>query len=107
MVTQDDPIQWALALPGVEEKPHFNIPSFRANGKVFTTLWEKENRAMLKLSLIDQDVFCAFGSNVFFPVPEGWGKQGATFVQLDLVRPDMFRDALNQAYEWVTVKKIR
>lgn len=96
--------QLALSLPGVEEKDHFGKPSFRFKNKIFATLWLEEKRAMLKLSLIDQSVFCAYGSNVFFPVPGGWGRQGATFADLGSVRKDMFTDALNTAYEGVALK---
>jgi len=59
---------------------------------------------MLKLSLIDQSVFCAFDNQVFYPVPNAWGKQGATFVELRLVREDMFTDSLNCAYQALAEK---
>ncbi len=61
---------------------------------------------MLKLSLIDQSVFCAYeNSTVFFPVPGGWGKKGATFVDLGKVRKDMLQDALTTAYNELITKK--
>ena len=60
---------------------------------------------MLKLSLIDQSVFCSFDDAVFFPVPGGWGKQGATFVDLKKVRKDMFKDALSTAYNGMIKKQ--
>ena len=89
----------ALSFPDAEEKPHFHLASFRVKKKIFATLWEKENRAMLKLSLTDQSVFCTYDTNIFFPVPGAWGKQGATFVNLGKVRKDMFTDALQCAYQ--------
>ena len=95
----------AMSFPGVEEKDHWGKPSFRFKEKIFATLWVGENRAMLKLSLINQSVFCAFDNAVFFPVPGGWGKQGATFVDLKSVRKNMFKDALSTAYEGVSAKK--
>lgn len=95
----------ALAFPGTEELPHFDLTSFRFKKKVFATFWQKENRAMLKLSLIDQSVFCSYNNTIFFPVPGGWGKQGATFVELKKVRKDMFIDALTTAYNNVASKK--
>lgn len=94
----------ALALPDVTEGPHFEITSFRYKKKIFATLWEKENRAMLKLPLVVQSVFCSYKEGVFFPVPNAWGKQGATFVQLEKVRKDMFKDALVIAYKSVSEK---
>ncbi len=106
MITQQTYRNLALALPDVTELPHFDKQSFRWHDKIFATLWVKENLAMLKLSLIDQSVFCAFDNGlVFYPVPGGWGKQGATFVELVLVREDMFIDALNCAYYNLTSKK--
>ena len=95
----------ALSFPDTEELPHFHLQSFRVRKKIFATLWRKENRAMLKLSLVDQSVFCAFDKAVFFPVPGAWGKQGATFVELKKVRKDMFKDALTTAYNGVVQKK--
>ncbi len=99
--------QLALALKDAEGLQHFDKPSFRLKGKIFATLWEAENRAMLKLSLIDQSVFCSYGDAVFFPVPGGWGRQGATFVDLKKVRKDMLKDALDVAYRGVIAPKLK
>lgn len=95
----------ALSLPGTEELPHFHLTSFRIKKKIFATLGEKENRAMLKLSIIDQSVFCSYDETIFFPVPGTWGKQGATFVNLTKVRKAMFKDALQCAWQLITEKK--
>jgi hypothetical protein len=95
----------ALSLADVEELPHFNIPSFRYKGKIFATYWVKENRAMVKLSLEDQSVFCGFDKTIFFPVDGAWGKQGATLIELKKVRRDMFKDALTLAYKGVAQEK--
>jgi len=104
MVSQETYRKLALSLPEVTEAPHFDKQSFRWRNKIFATLWIKENCAMLKLSLVDQSVFCAFNSQVFYPVPNAWGKQGCTFVALNSVREDMFTDALNCAYHVLTKK---
>lgn len=98
-MTTDQYRHLALSFHGVEEVPHFDHPSFRYKGKIFATLWEKENRAMLKLSPEDQSVFCAYDKQTFFPVAGSWGKKGATFVELSGVREDMFMDALATAYD--------
>jgi len=97
--------QMALSLPGVVEKDHFGIPSFRVNNRIFATLWVKENRMMAKLSPIDQSVFYSFDPAIFYPVPNKWGLKGATFVELDRVRQDMLADVLNIAYQAVMAKK--
>jgi hypothetical protein len=90
--------QLALSFPGAAELPHFELISFRLKKKIFATFHPKTNRAMLKLPLTEQSVFCAFGKNIFFPVPGFWGQKGSTFVDLSKVRKDIFTDALTVAY---------
>jgi len=105
MVDIETARQMAMALPGTIEKDHFGIPSFRANNKIFSTLWIKENRMMVKLPPIDQSAFHTFDASVFYPVPNKWGHKGATFVELGKVDPGMLQDALSQAWRAVTSKK--
>ena len=97
--------EMALSFSGAEEKPHFDLPSFRRNNKIFATLWQKENRAMLKLPLVDQSVFCSYDNSIFFPVPGGWGRQGATFVDLKKVKKSILKEALTIAFDSITKKK--
>ncbi|MDP9047398.1 MAG: MmcQ/YjbR family DNA-binding protein [Bacteroidota bacterium] len=96
--------QIAMALPGTEEKDHFGMPSFRVSNKIFSTLWVKENRMMVKLSPIEQSVFNTFDAAIFYPVPNKWGLKGATFVELSKVRRDMLKDALSLAWQALAPK---
>jgi len=89
--------QLALSFPGATEQPHFERTAFKVK-KIFATLDVKRNLACLMLSEIDQSVFCAFDESIMYPVPNKWGKQGATYVELKMVRKSMLKDALNQAY---------
>lgn len=95
----------AMSFPNVAEEPHFEKTSFRINKKIFATFDAKNNRAALKLKEIDQSIFCASIDMIFYPIPNKWGKQGWTFVELSKVRPEMFEDALKQSYENVITKK--
>jgi hypothetical protein len=97
--------QLALSFPDAVELPHFDLTSFRAKKKIFATYHQKTNRAMLKLPLVDQSVFCSYDSAVFFPVPGSWGKGGATFVELGKVKKNIFKDALKVAYNSAIKKK--
>jgi YjbR protein len=97
--------QMALSFPGAVELPHFDLVSFRVKKKIFATYHPKANRAMLKLPLVDQSVFCSYDNTVFFPVPGSWGKNGATFVELKKVKKSIFKDALTIAYTLVANKK--
>jgi len=105
MVTVAEVKSFALAFENAAELPHFEVTSFRINKKIFATLNIKENRACLKLSLIDQDVFSTTNANIIFPVPNAWGKQGWTLVDLKKVRKSVFKDALSCAFENVNPPK--
>ena len=107
MVDLEAARQLALSFPGTVEKDHFGIPSFRANDRLFATLWIHHNRMMVKLSAIDQSVFHSFDPATFYPVPNKFGHKGATFVELATVRPEMLQDALNISYQSVMEKKRR
>jgi hypothetical protein len=98
----------ALSFPDTVELPHFEKTSFTVGKKIFATLSTETNLAVIKLSEIDQSVFCAFDKEVIYPVENKWGKQGWTVINLDKVRKNMLRDALSTAYQEVTkTKKIK
>jgi len=105
MVELETARQLALSFPGTVEKDHFGIPSFRANDRIFATLWIHHNRMMVKLPPIDQSVFHSFDPAIFYPVPNKFGHKGATFVELEMVRPEMLQDALNISYQAVMDRK--
>jgi hypothetical protein len=86
--------QIAMSLVETEEKDHFGMPSFRVNNKIFSTLWIKDHKMMVKLTPIDQSVFSSFDSTIFYPVPNKWGLAG-----------DMLEDVLTLAWELANVKK--
>ncbi|HKR05054.1 MAG TPA: MmcQ/YjbR family DNA-binding protein [Bacteroidia bacterium] len=106
MVTTEEARKLALSFPEVVELPHFERTSFRVNKKIFATMAEKEKLVMVKLSLIDQSAFCAFDKTIIYPVPGGWGKQGATYIELKKIRKSVLKDALITAYYGVAPKKI-
>jgi len=91
--------KYALSLPEAEEKSHFEIPDFRVKNKIFASLHVDKNIMMVKLSLVDQSVFCSFDKEVIYPVPGGWGRQGSTFVNLKKVKKSMLLDALTTAWK--------
>ena len=96
---------FATALPEVEEKSHFNQPDFRVKGKIFAVLHPERNEIMVKLSIIDQSVFCAIDNNVIYPVPGGWGRKGATLINLEKIKRSIFLDALTTA--WKTTAPVK
>jgi len=106
MVSLDEAIKSALALPEVEEKSHFDKPDFRVKNKIFAVIHKDKGCMMVKLSVIDQSVFCAFDETIIYPVPGGWGRKGATMINLKKVRKVMFLDALTIAWKTVAPSKL-
>jgi predicted DNA-binding protein (MmcQ/YjbR family) len=96
----------ALAMEGVDEKPHFEKTSFRVGNRIFATVDAKEGTVVLKLSEIDQSVFSNGKNSAFYPVPGPWGRKGWTIVELKKVRKNMFADALSTAYCTVAPVKL-
>jgi hypothetical protein len=106
MISIEHVRKMALSLPETEEKPHFHLTSFRVKNKIFATIHADKNYVMVKLSAIDQSVFCAYNNEVIFPVPGGWGKQGATFINLKKVKKSMLLDALTTAWKTTAPPKL-
>lgn len=98
--------QTALSFPEANEQPHFEKASFRVNKKIFATLDVKKQQACIKLSEAEQDVFCLFDDAVIFPVPNKWGKQGWTIINLESVPNQMLTEALTAAYCHVAPPKL-
>jgi hypothetical protein len=96
----------AIKYPEVLELSHIEKISFRIKSKIFLTINPPYNRACVKLSPMDQDVFCSFNKEVIYPVPNAWGKNGWTLINLKKVRKTMFKDILNSSFVNVAPKKI-
>ena len=105
MVTINTFKQLALSFAGVEEQPHFEKSSYRVKKKIFATHAPDSHIICVKLSEIDQSVFCAFDKTIIYPVDSKWGKQGWTLVDLKKVKKAMLVDLLTTAYNGVAVDK--
>lgn len=105
MVTLELLRKQALSLPGAIEESHFEKTSFRVKKKIFATYDAVYNRATVKLSEKDQDLFSLSDRTVIYPVANSWGKQGWTVIEMAKVREELFIDALNAAYQEVVQKK--
>jgi hypothetical protein len=96
----------ALSFPETEEHPHFERRAFKVRGKrIFATLHEKAAAANLKLSPVDQSVFCLFDKSIVYPVPNKWGLQGWTTFELKHIPPEFMFDALSIAFNDVLATK--
>jgi predicted DNA-binding protein (MmcQ/YjbR family) len=106
MVSIDTFRKLALSFPEVTEEPHFEKTSFRVKKKIFATYDEIKERACIKLSEIDQDVFSSADKTIVFPVDNKWGKQGWTLIEMSKVRKELFIEALTTAYCEIAPKKL-
>ena len=98
--------KFSLSFPEATEEPHFEKTSFRVKKKIFASYDEKHNRACLRLSESDQDLFSLIDVSVIYPVPNKWGKQGWTFIELEGVEEEVLIDALKAAYCQVAPPKL-
>lgn len=96
----------ALSFPETSEQPHFEKTSFRVSKKIFASYDSVNNSACIKLSEINQDVFSSYNKEIIFAVPNKWGKQGWTFIDLKRIPKAIFVDALTTAYNELGTKKL-
>ena len=94
----------ALSMPDAIEAPHFDLASFRAKGKIFATLSEKEQRAMVKLTPEQQELMIGAEPKIFQRIPNAWGDKGATWMHLKSADRTTAESALKAAHTNVATK---
>lgn len=99
-MTTEEFRELALSFPGTVENPHFDRAAFKVtNRRIFVTLHQGSETANLKLSEINQHVFCSFDNNAVYPVPNKFGLHGWTTFDLKKVPKGLMLDALDTAYQ--------
>jgi hypothetical protein len=105
MVTIEKFRELTFAFAGVSEYQHFDRRAFKSK-KIFVTLHEESRNANFMLSINDQADFCGLMPGAIAPLPNKWGLQGVTSMQLDDVSEEIVMAALEVAYlRSMTVKK--
>ena len=94
----------SMSFDEVTEEAHFEKTSFRVKKKIFVTYDEKHHRACVKLTAGDQDIFSVSEGGAIYPVPNKWGQQGWTFVDLDTVKDELLTAVVTTAYCTVAPK---
>lgn len=89
----------ALKMNDAIEGAHMGHPDFRANGKIFATLYPDGASGMVKLTPDQQQDFMRADSATFAPASGAWGRQGCTTVRLDSVAEDMLGEAMTLAWQ--------
>lgn len=96
----------ALSLPEVTEEPHFEKIAFKVKKKIFLTHNLTKNRVCVKLSESDQDLFSLADNTIVYAVPNKFGKQGWTLIELEKVNEALLIDAIKTAYCEVAPQKL-
>jgi YjbR protein len=100
-MTAGDFRRLALSLPGASEGGHHGHADFRVAGKIFATLgYPDPGWGMVKLTPEQQHRFCQ--CDCFSPVKGGWGRRGATLVQLFGADAEDLKRALALAHRNIT-----
>jgi hypothetical protein len=90
----------ALSLPGAEESSHMGSPDFRVGGRIFATLAAaKQGYGNIMITPEQQSAFAQELPEVFIPVPGGWGRGGATHINLAAANEDVVLGALQTAHK--------
>lgn len=97
----------ALSMPDSIEAPHFDLTSFRSGGKIFSTMSEKDARAMVKLTPEQQEMMTAAEPAIFQRIPNAWGDKGATWIHLKNADKATAESALKAAFANLAAPKKR
>ena len=98
MVTPAEAKTIALSFDGTDEKPHFERTAFTVNKKIFATISFKDKTLNVRFTPQAQFIFCPPQSAVIFPIPNAWGKQGWTTINLTKAGKKIVMSALEEAY---------
>ena len=98
MITPEEAKAMALSFEGSDEKPHFERTAFTVNKKIFATISLKDKTLNLRFTPQAQFIFCPPQSDVIFPIPNAWGKQGWTTINLNKANKKLVKSALEEAY---------
>src|SRR5689334_1213018 len=105
-MTKDDLQRLALALPGAEEKSHFDKADFRVRNKIFASLMN-EATGVIKLLPEQQQMMAEAEPRVFQPLAGGWGRKGWTKIILAHADEITLKSALQTAWRNVAPKNLK
>ena len=90
----------ALKLPGAEEGSHMGSPDFRVGGRIFATLASQDQGyGNLMLTPEQQAAFVNEAPEIFMPIAGGWGRMGATHINLAAATEEVLTGALHTAWK--------
>lgn len=106
MATAWDLRRIALSLAGTVEAPHFDRTAFKVR-RIYVTLAPDGKTANLMLTPDEQALKCLVAPEIYAPVPNAWGQNGATTVTLAKIGARELRAALEMAWAHAVATKPR
>lgn len=106
MSTSADLRRIALSLEGTTEAPHFDRIAFRAR-RIYVTLAADAKTANFMFTPEEQEFKCLLAPEAFAPVPNTWGRRGATTAILSKLTTAELEDALRTAWRQAVSKRAR
>ena len=97
---------YVMSLPEITEEPHFEKRSYRVKKKIVATVAVDEGFFVVKLTAVQQSLFCKWDESACHPVPNKWGLQGWTRVYFEKVDPDFLKDIVKTSYSKVAPKNL-
>ena len=98
----------ALSLPGAEEGSHMGSADFRVGGRIFATLASQDQGyGNLMLTPEQQQAFVEDAPDIFVRVSGGWGRMGATHINLAAASEEVLAGALHAAWKLRSEKNAR
>jgi hypothetical protein len=106
MATAKDLRRLALALEGTTEAPHFDRTAFRV-ARIYVTLAPDGRTANFMFTPDEQEFKCMVAPDAFAPVPNAWGKKGATTATLAKLSVAELKAALEMVWAHAQPKKAK
>ncbi|WP_043363937.1 MmcQ/YjbR family DNA-binding protein [Belnapia sp. F-4-1] len=97
MASSEDLRRIALSLEGTVEAPHFDRTAFKAR-RIYATLAADGRTTNLRFTPELQEFKCMMAPQAFAPVPNGWGRRGATTAILAHLTEAELEEALRTAW---------
>jgi len=104
MATAKDLRRLALALDGTTEAPHFDRAAFKV-ARIYVTLAPDGRTANFMFTPDEQDFKCMVAPDAFAPVPNAWGRKGATTATLAKLSIGDLKAALEMAWKHAAQKQ--
>lgn len=87
----------AMSFAGTTSAPHMDRTAFRVK-RIYTTLAADGLSANLKLTPDEQEFKCQLAPDLFTAIPNGWGRQGWTTIDLTRATKEDVQSALKLAH---------